>query len=358
MSPRIAVKKPRSLRPEEIEALEKYAPKVIPAARWGAIRSYVLEAVRTAGPYSEGHARKDLHKLARYVDWAHHVMGRPLSHEDVFDHELIAYYAVQALPGYGQASRATTRSALLWFADHLVPAQMRMVTLERMGRTHVSHPYTQAQVDRMTRWATEQRTPYKRHACWTALVFGLGAGLRTSELDGLRREDVVADEAGVLVHVRTGSSPRVVPMLAQWEQHALVLAECVAEGAFIFKPERDGPRVKDVGFTLHKSAHQPEFPVNMQRMRTTWLVRLLNAGVPVQLVAQAAGMAGLTGIERLFEFLDPVPAEAARAVLREDCRERSYARVSSDREANRAQQRAYYRAAQELARQVAGAHGR
>lgn len=356
MSPRTVRKKPRDLRPEEVEAIESYTPEVIPAQRWAGVRDYVLACVYTAGPYSAGHARRDLHKLARYVDWAHHVMGRALEHDEVFDYDLIAYYAIHALPDYTPASRATTRSSLLWFADHLVPAQTRVMRIERIGRTHVSHPYNEAQIQHMMRGATVQSTSYKRHACWNTLVFGLGARLRTNELDGLRREDVVADEAGVLVHVRTGRAPRVVPMLAQWEHHGLVLAQSVAPGAFTFKPERDGPRVKDLGFTLGHSVHRPDFTVNMQRMRITWQVRLLNAGVPV--LAEAAGLSGVTGIERLFPFLDEVPRERARQALRAEWNAYDAVRKGANREANRARQRAYYRAAQDLASQLKGTHGR
>ncbi|MEZ7714613.1 hypothetical protein O3790_02570 [Micrococcus luteus] len=356
MSPRTAAKKPRQLTEEEHQALAAYTPKVIPAQRWAAVRDYTLAAVARAGAYSSSHVRKDLHKVARYIDWAHHVMGRALEHEDVFDHDLIAYYAIHALQDYTQASRATTRSSLFWFADHLVPPTSCIMTIQRMGRAPASEPYSEAEIARMMRWATEQPTPYKRHACWTTLVFGLGAGLRTRELDQLRREDVVADEHGVLVHVRGGSNPRAVPMLADWEQHGLVVAECVAPGAFIFKPERDGPRVKDIGFTLGHSVAKPDFAVNMQRMRTTWQVRLLNAGVPVQVLAAAAGLTGVTGIERLFEFLDPVPAAQAREAIRAEQRVYDRARIDADREAHNARQRVYQRRARALARQFDGAH--
>lgn len=356
VSPRSAGKQPRQLTEEEHQTLAAYSPKVIPAHRWALVRDYTLTAVAHAGAYSAGHVRKDLHKVARYIDWAHNTMGRALEHEDVFDHDLIAYYAIHALADYTQASRATTRSTLFWFADHLVPPTSRVMTIQRMGRAQVSRPYSEAEITRMMRWATEQPTPYKRHACWTTLVFGLGAGLRTRELDQLRREDVVADEHGVLVHVRGGSNPRIVPMLADWEQHALVVAECVAPGAFIFKPERDGSRVKDIGFTLGHSVAKPDFAVNMQRMRTTWQVRLLNAGVPVQVLAAAAGLTGVTGIERLFEFLDPVPEAEAREAICAEGLARFRARVEADREGYNARQRLYQRRARALARQFDGAH--
>lgn len=354
MSPRLARPHTRELSDQELAALEAYHPRLIPAQRWAGIRDYVLDSVRIAGPYSASHAQRDLGKITAYVDWAHHVMGRALTHEEVWEHDLIAYYAMHALEHYSTASRATTRSSLLWMADRLNPAS-RPQPLVRLPRQDLSAPYTPEQIDRMRRWATEQATPYKRHACWVLLALGLGAGLRTQEIDLMRREHIHADEHGVIVQVPGPRTSREVPVLAEWEEHLLVLTDCVAEGSFLFKPERDGSRSKDIGYTTGHSANRPDFRITVGRMRITWQVRLLNAGVPIHLLAQAAGLESLSGIERLLPLLEPPPREQAHALIRADGARRARERSARDREAYNAQHRAYQAAARDLRRQVEGA---
>lgn len=39
ISPRAVGKKPRSLRPEKIEAIENYTPKVVPPKRWARMKA-------------------------------------------------------------------------------------------------------------------------------------------------------------------------------------------------------------------------------------------------------------------------------------------------------------------------------
>lgn len=305
---------PRAVTQSELTRLESYVPKVVPESRWLPIRPYVLATAEQLGAWSNGDLMHWVSVLTKYVDFTHHVYGLPLEHVRIFDRDMIQHYTESVITQMSSGSRGAVRSRLFWMADHLVPHDGRSRVVTSLQRTAVSAPYTEQEIRILKRWARMQRTPYMRHAMMSVLTFGLGAGLKAPELCALRAEDVVQDEHGVLVNVR-GRQARTVPVLREWEHSAAVLAESVEPDQYVFRSQRVSSK-REPGASIGHSMQLPDFPVTMKRMRTTWQVALLNRAVPLNVIAAASGLQGLTGLERLLPFLDEVPFDEARAQLR------------------------------------------
>ncbi|MET7913199.1 hypothetical protein ABZU45_33695 [Streptomyces avermitilis] len=53
-----------------------------------------------------------------------------------------------------------------------------------------------------------------------------------------------------------------------------------------------------------------------QRLRTTWLVELLNAGIPLKVILKASGLGTLHSLSRYLVFLHDVPEAEASDLLR------------------------------------------
>lgn len=310
---------PRTLSSAEIKGVRLYEPKrTIKPDDWPAIREFVVEATLTVAPYSITDPLKYISLIVRYVDWCHRVMGMDLVVDEIFDFDMIAYYAMNATDEvHSKASKGSIRARLLWAGDHLVPGGVRERVLERAGRTPVTAPYSQAEILLLKKWAVAQYTPYSRHMCWTVLAFGLGAGLTSGELINLKREDVAETPDAVMVTVRDGDAPRQVVVTADWEDYAVVLAEAVTAGSYVFNCHTTVRESKGVSQALRRAKARPgSLRINMEKLRLTWFVRLLNSGCPVPVFLKAAGLKGMSGLERIVPYLDEGPAEAAVAALR------------------------------------------
>lgn len=303
---------------EELAPIENYRPKrAVPPQRYEAIRGYVVEVVTEVLRHSDRSIHTYISQLVQYVDWCDRVMGVELAHREVFDRELISYFAMNVLETSSKGSRSLFRSKLLWIGDILRPGEVKMRSLERSGKSFNARPYLPAEIGQLKVWASAQSTAYTRHACWAMLAFGFGAGLDTTELDGLRSDDVEETEDGVVVTIRGGRQPRQVVVTADWEDYAIVLAQAVEPGGFIFRSGRKGSYPNLIPHTVNQSKHQPEgLTIRMSWMRLTWCVRLLNAGCPMPVFLTAAGLSSMGTMERIVPFLDDVPAEEAIGMMR------------------------------------------
>ncbi len=322
---------PRELSKKELAYINNYTPRVIPAEQWAHIRDWVISQTLEVTPHGNMPAEENLRQLARHTAYCIFTLDMDMDVEQILDVEVIAHVSKYGMTTYSTTTRSSARSRLLWIADVLAPTHKKVSRLERFGRNPARAPYTYDEVKMLRDWAASQNTVYFKHAAWCMLAFGFGAGIRARELMGLRKNDVVEDDHGVLVHIRSGDAPRVVPMIAEWEDYALVLADAVADGAYVFKSERDREDTGLVGFSTFRSKNKPACGVQFTRMRHTWLVSHLNAGVPYTSLMDAAGVKGFTAFDRLIPFLDDIKATDVREHYNTESRERKRAA----REANR-----------------------
>jgi hypothetical protein len=178
----------------------------------------------------------------------------------------------------------------------------------------VNPPYTAEQERLLRPWANAQTTRYAVVNANVMLACGLGAGLTTNELLLLQAGHVEVDDAGVLLHV-SGSNPRVVPVRMDWESTLADLAHAAWKpDMYLFRPNRQTITRNGTTNFIKNTRAQP-FPVSMQRMRTTWIINHLAAGIAIPTVQRAAGIRQRTGMRRYLDFLtDPHPDDARRAL--------------------------------------------
>jgi hypothetical protein len=148
------------------------------------------------------------------------------------------------------------------------------------------------------------------------LALCLGAGLTSQELSRAVGTEVIRDHDGVLVKVM-GAKARVVPVVERWERQAETFA-MEAGVRPILKPERGRIRDYDVTNLAELAARSslgnaPK--LSPLRLRTTWIVDRISAGVPVLDVADAAGVTRHQ-ISRYLEFARRIDPAKARRLLR------------------------------------------
>ena len=213
-------------------------------------------------------------------------------------------------PGLSGPARRTLRTNLRFIAravvPHLDPADAPL------PRERAKAPYTPAEISGYLALADAQPTMARRMRASALVCLGAGAGLIRAGLRNVRGTDIVCRSGGVIVTVRGGHAPRVVPALARYHGRLLASAEfaggaLVTGGADPARHNVSNPLARSLagGAGLPRRDTSP--------LRATWLAdaaRLI--GLPTFLHA-----AGITCSQRLGDIiagLDPGGEEQAVAL--------------------------------------------
>ena len=145
------------------------------------------------------------------------------------------------------------------------------------------------------------------------LGLGLGAGLMSLEMTQTHDTWLRTRADGLDLEVK-GRPARRIPVVAAWEW-TLRHANARCGGGYLFRPDRADRGRKMVSVFTENLPRGDAPKLSVQRLRATWLVRHLEARVPVHVLAAAAGIKP----EEMFRYagaLRPVPPADADRYLR------------------------------------------
>jgi integrase len=151
-------------------------------------------------------------------------------------------------------------------------------------------------------WAGSQTSERLRSNADILNSLTLGAGLYPAELLGTRMGNIV-DLDGLLVVNVLGDNPRQVPVRRFWADTLRQRLAGRPSDALVIDSQIDPDSTTSimVVFNGTSRAGRPD----PQRMRSSWIVALLNDGVPVPLVMKAAGLKHSHSLNRYLPFVEP-----------------------------------------------------
>jgi len=126
-------------------------------------------------------------------------------------------------------------------------------------------------------------------------------------------DDVTAENGAVLVRVGA-PSPRVVPVLADFQDEALDLAATAGNDFLVGGRSMSKNRTCALVARLIVGHEQPRF--SPARFRSTWLLSHLQAGTRLPELAQAAGVRDVRVLSDLLEHVPPMGQVEAVEMLR------------------------------------------
>jgi hypothetical protein len=180
-------------------------------AYWDAIGTFVTDAV-TETASASGRPERSLYPAAvAFVLWCWQSRGTPLERHRIFRRATVEEFIHLAMTKFTRGSRATHRSTLWLMVETLNPAEMTR-SHRPIPRSAPTKPYTPQEVAALHSWATSQGTERRRRDAIALLALGLGAGLATREILGVRLADLDVHTDGMRVIVWEGR-PRLVPIL-------------------------------------------------------------------------------------------------------------------------------------------------
>ena len=296
--------------------IDAYRPRAVGPA-WTRVAPEVRRVVKAAlpaTPYTAAQLLGSLSRLALHAD----ARGCPASAELWLSREMIEAFIATGAPAVAESTRANYRSRLLRLREAMIGPDLASGATASLSGSRASAPYSAAERTELWSWACGQPTPALRTGCKLLLALGFGCGLDSHEIVALRSHDVraTADGGPVVVNVR-GRRARLVVCRRAWER---VLAEQAGQapaGGWLVRPDADARAKNTITNFLARTRTPPGTArLVMARARASWIVELVDAGVPLTALVAAAGVESLHALSRFMPYFEPLGADDAQAALR------------------------------------------
>lgn len=268
---------------------------------------FIRDSVTVAAPHTPYAAKLLLSHTTRYVLWCRS-QGWPLTAESIWSVRSIDIYSTTANLGLKEGTRRNYRTFLLRISEVLMPDDHPERQTPLSTRTTVA-PYEAREIARFRDWAGAQLTELKRCRAMVMLILGAGAGLRPGELPRVRHEDVIVDDAGILIR----TAGREVPLLAEWEEWMLTVLERRPKGELLRGPVNVHNTSRLASTFTERSFGDPP---RGDRLRHTWFTHHLSIATPMKDLMRAAGIVKLQHLHLLLDYVEPLDDADYRTALR------------------------------------------
>ena len=265
----------------------RYRPRSLPAETWGQVRPFVLEVAARVAPGTRDAARITLVDTTALWGWAA-ARHLPLDVEKVLTPDRVARYVDETFRGGSDGTASTTRGRLDKIgrtATRKAPWPGRRT---KISRTAPVMPYTEAEITGYRRAAAVQMFGSSRRCLTGVLVLCAGAGAMPGQAARARTDGLVLDDLGRWC-VTLDRPDRLVPIVTDYVEDALRLAAAHPGEPWLSPVDRCGDWL---GGRLRSAVLDTTLPPMLSmRLRATWTVGRLDAGVPMKTLMRAAGIA-------------------------------------------------------------------
>lgn len=285
------------------EMLERYRPNGVTDTVWEQVRPVVTEVLTKSCLTGDVSFQKHLGVVASYVTWVA-TQHRSMAIKEAFTFDAIDQYYMTGLTGMSKRTCNDYRSRLHNIAKKVntgVNAPSGLVT--PIGHMSVRPGYTAVEEATLRRIALRQRSPRIRTQLCAIVGFGAGAGLDSADLRNLHRHHIDVTDNGILVNV-TGPKARQVVVRATYEELVLVAIEGLTPKQVVVgtgKSEKN-PVARVI---VRADLFDDTPPIDVSRLRSTWISWLMTCRVPLGLILQAAGLRSARTLTDLLPHLEP-----------------------------------------------------
>ena len=295
------------------KAVARFSPRHLPQQTWARVKPLVRAWVEQADPTTVYEAGALMTVVTQLVVWTD-TLGLPLDATVVFHPDTIDRFARDGCKDLAGGTQFNYRRQLRAVGAAVLGPEVFPPPPLSLNRSDPEDPYTDAEIAALLAWCRGLPTEAYRHAIGAIVAFGLGAGLKSQEFGRLLGTDVVVDDLGVVVQV-SGDRARSVPVLRSWERRIAGFAQEAGERR-IFLPERARITHRQVPNFVARTPRGDAPPLNMIRLRVTWILTHLAAGTPIKVLEAASGVAA-NQLVRYARFLESPDPELSRRLLRE-----------------------------------------
>jgi hypothetical protein len=291
--------------------IEAYVPRDIPTPVWeGKLRPFVIPTLHAAAPVGMAAMERFARVLTLIAAWCLKE-GIPLDIEVVLDPDTVERFCSKGLKK--TASRSSYRATLRKLGRELTTTAPWEPRPEPMPARLPAPPYSETELAALIGDTIRQSTAGRRRKAQALIVLGVGAGLDGRWARKVRGIDVV--RLGWGVGVKVGApSPRVVPVLAAYEEEIVRLTEQAGDEYLVGGRTTHRNRTNEIAARFEEGHNHPK--LSSPRLRSTWIVTHLTLGTRLPELLAAAGTTRIETFDALLRYVPEMDPSKALDMLR------------------------------------------
>ena len=248
--------------PEPVaEVIERFTPRTVS----GAVARFAEELTAAARPESVNRAKAFLFAASRLGAFCESI-GLELTASVALRPSVIERCCAPGVTALSAPTRRTVRTNLRAITRRLTPGPPPIL----LSRERAKLPYTEAEIAGYLALADAQPTEARRMRAQGLVCLGAGAGLVGADLKAVVGTDVVSRSGGVVVCVRDGPRPRVVPVLSRYHDRLHSAARFAGERLLIGGTSVSRRNVT-TPLTASLAGGRDLARLEIARLRATWL---------------------------------------------------------------------------------------
>jgi hypothetical protein len=291
--------------------IARFDPRRLPPDVWVAVAPLARQAAAKTEPRNKREAVELMSRTAGLLAWCHS-QGMALTTEVVFAPDTLDRYIARGCADKASGTKSNYRRILRRVAAAVLGPTVYPPRPHPFSQSSPLTPYSRDEEVALVGWSRGLPTERMRDGVVALLGLGLGAGLDAREIERARASWIEHGTRGLTVNVK-GDRGRRVPVVARWEW-AVRDALTKSNGGLLFRSGR--AQQKRVSVFTENLPRGTAPKLSSQRSRATWIVRHLEARVPVNSLADAAGI----NADELFRYAPRMrsvaPDEADRLLRR------------------------------------------
>ncbi len=281
--------------PNEVQAaIDRFSPHLVSLEA----ACFAKEVTAAAAPKTVNRTKAYLFAASRLGAFCESV-GLELSAEVALHPSVIERCCAPQVTKMSAPTRRTVRTNLRAIARALDTAPPPIW----LSREHAKLPYTRAEIAAYLALADAQPTESRRMRASALICLGAGAGLVGADLKAITGTDVCSRSGGVVVCVRQGRRPRVVPVLSRYHDR-LLAAAAFTRTRLVIGGTSTSRRNVTTPLTASLAGGRDLPRLEIARLRATWLYEVAGA-IGLRAFMDAAG---ITCSQRLGDLVATLPA--------------------------------------------------
>jgi len=266
-----------------VRIISGYTPNP-PTAIWPQVRHFTIECVIAMKPGTPANARRLMTMIALFSTWAVTVTGCPVAPERIFTQSHLDRFVNGKLSNRSKAYRFDVSRVLAKVGHTVAGSKFTQLPTPKQGAA--VPPHTADDIARLYSWANTLSTPLKRQNARGMLALSAGAGLTSQQVMEVQVGDVELVDGRAFVTVREPGERRI-PVRASWVSTLSLSVGSRTSGDLFQAYRLDEYPPNQLQQFLSKN--RGELRPSVARLRSGWIVTLIDADIPLPILLKVTG---------------------------------------------------------------------
>ncbi len=248
-------------------------------------------------PRTYSNARRLMTMIALFACWVVTVTGCPVTPQRIFTQSNLDRFLRTRLGGHSVTYRFDVSRNLTAAALAVAGVKLRQLPTPTQG--DAVRPHSARDRATFVSWANTLSTPLKRQNAQTLLALAGGAGLTAQQIMDAQVTDVEIDGDRAFVTI-PGPRPRRIPVRRPWVKMLAngIGAHTSGDAFRAYRLDEYPPNQLQQFLTRNRGELRP----SVSRLRSGWLVELIDANLPLEVLLATTGFTTLASLRPYLRY--------------------------------------------------------